>query len=202
VPEEAQARADLLDLAILGSSLRVRLAPPGQSRPAREQALETLDEAESLFGPSCVLCREREAHARALGRAGVAESAARRAAALPPHCAWEHCALGLLAFRAGEFRRAAAEMDRALDLEPDGLWPNFYRGCCAHRLGRYEDAVTAFSVCVALAPRSAWCWCNRGLAHAALGRPDRARHDYARALRLDPGHEQARALLDRLDRGR
>jgi serine/threonine protein kinase/tetratricopeptide (TPR) repeat protein len=182
---ERQVRADLLDLAILGVHLRVRLASRSDTELARRRALEILDEAETLFGPSCVLSRERQAHAQALGLIDVAEAAARQAAALAPHTAWDHCAVGLVHFRAGDYWRAAEEMDHALELEPNSLWPNFYCGSCAYHLGDFEGAATAFSVCVALAPQCAWCYANRGLAFASLGKMGKALRDYDHALRLD-----------------
>jgi serine/threonine protein kinase len=199
---ESQVRTDLLDVAILGVHLRVRLAPPGEVEAARKQALAVLEEAEALFGPSGALCHEREAHARALGWTDVAEAAARQGSALAPRSAWEHCALGLVDFRAGDFRRAAEQLDRALEREPGGLWPNFYRGCCAYHLRQYEEAVAAFSVCVVLAPQSAWCWHNRALAYASLDRRDRAVRDCDRALLLDPTLAEARLLREQLARDR
>jgi serine/threonine protein kinase len=197
-----QVRADLLDLAILWVHLRVRLAMPNELAAARKEALEVLGQAEALFGPSCVLSRERQANAGALGLTDIAEKAFRQSTQQTPSSAWEHCALGLVDFRAGDFRRAAEQMDRALELEPDGLWPNFYRGSCAYHLQQYEDAAAAFSVCVGLAPRSAWCWHNRALAYAALGRLDKARHDCHRASRLDPTLAPARTLLSQLGQER
>jgi serine/threonine protein kinase/tetratricopeptide (TPR) repeat protein len=183
---QGQVRADLLDLAILGAHLRVRLASRDAIAAARQQALAVLDEAEVLLGPSCVLFHERQVQARALGLTGRAETAARQASSLAPCTAWEHCAVGLVHFRAGDYERAAAEMERAVELEPNSLWPNFYRGSCAYHLKNFEEASTAFSICVALAPECAWCYANRGLAHAARGRLDRALRDYDHALRLDP----------------
>jgi serine/threonine protein kinase/tetratricopeptide (TPR) repeat protein len=181
-----QVSRDLLDLAILMVHLRLRLASPGEIPARRREALLILDEAEAEFGPSCGLCRERQAHAESLGLLDVAEAAARQAERLPPQSAWEHLALGQVHFRAGEYQRAAREMAKAVELDPGGLWPNFYRGSCAYQLQQHEDAATAFAVCVALAPRCAWCYLNRGLAHAALDRLDLARHDYDHALGLDP----------------
>jgi serine/threonine protein kinase/Tfp pilus assembly protein PilF len=183
---DRQVRRDLLDLAILMAHLRVRLAGAGEITAARQEALQVLEEAEALFGPSCILCREQQAHAEALGLTAMAEAAARQADRVPPRTGWEHLALGLVHFRAGDYRRAESELNRAVELDPGGLWPNFYRGSCAYHRKQYEDAAISFSVCVALAPRSAWCYLNRGLAGAALGRLDRARRDYGRALRLDP----------------
>jgi tetratricopeptide (TPR) repeat protein len=183
--QEQQVRRDLLDLAILMENLAVRLAAPGNAAGARREALRTLEEAEALFGPSCVLYRERQDHAQALGLKDLADAAARQADQLPPRSAWEHVALGLIHFRAGDYQRAGTEMDKAVELDPSGLWPNYYRGSCAYRQEHYADAVTAFSVCVALSPRSAWCYLNRGLAQAALGRLDAALSDYDHALQLD-----------------
>jgi serine/threonine protein kinase len=182
---EQQTRADLLDLAILWANLRVRAAAPGEADPARREALETLAQAEALFGPSCVLYQERRAHALALGQTEVAEAAARQAEALASRGAWEHYALGRAYLQDGDLRRAADQLDRALGLEPQGLWPNFYKGLCAHRMGRYQEALAAFSACVVLAPQSAACYYNRGLAYEALGCPERAAQDFERARKLD-----------------
>jgi tetratricopeptide (TPR) repeat protein len=179
-------RADLLDLAILGTHLSVRLAPPDEVNARRRHALQILDEAEAILGISCVLFRERNVHARVLGLTKIAETAAEQADTLVPQTAWEYCALGLVYFRAEDYRRAASEFEHALELEPDNLWANFYRGVCACRLGRFEEASTAFSICVALASQCAWCYANRGLAETERGRLDLALRDFSLALRLDP----------------
>jgi serine/threonine protein kinase/tetratricopeptide (TPR) repeat protein len=180
--EGDQVRTDLLDLAVLWTNLRVRLAEKGGENAARREALTILDRAETLFGQSCVLDRERQAHETALGL-----TPARPPAADPPRTAWEHFAVGRALLRAGDLEAAEASFERALALEDRGLWPRFYQGACAYRRGRHEDAVLAFTACAALAPERAWCWYNRGLAYDAAGRADRALADYDRALRLDPG---------------
>jgi serine/threonine protein kinase/Tfp pilus assembly protein PilF len=193
--QEQQVRRDLLDLVILMENLAIRLAPAGEGRRSRQEALRSLEEAEALLGPSCVLCRERQAHAHALGMKDLAETAGRQAANSPPQSAWEHLALGLVHYRAEDYQQASAEMEKAVKSEPDSLWANYYRGSCAYHQSQYEDAETAFSVCVALAPQSAWCYLNRGLAHAALGRVDQALADYDHALHLD--HTLAAAAFAR-----
>jgi serine/threonine protein kinase/tetratricopeptide (TPR) repeat protein len=181
-----QTQADLLDLAILWTDLHVRLAPVGQIPAARQEALNVLDRAEALFGPSPVLVRERQLHAGALGMAELASAMDRRAAELQPRTAWEHYALGRSLLRRGRLDEADHHFLRALDLEPGGLWPNFYRGLCAHRRGRYPEAVIAFSACAILAPDSAGVLFNRAVALGALGANEQALRDYDRALRLDP----------------
>jgi hypothetical protein len=65
VPDREQVRTDLLDLAILWSDLRARHA--GKNEVAvRKEALEVLDEAEAMLGPSGMLDIERRAHQAAL----------------------------------------------------------------------------------------------------------------------------------------
>jgi serine/threonine protein kinase/Flp pilus assembly protein TadD len=187
-----QVRDDLLDLAVLWTDLRVRLAGDGA---ARLNALTVLTEAEEQIGPSRVLCQERQRHAQALGQTREAEEAARRGQELEPRSAWDYYALGRSLLRAGRFTEAAADLRQAVRLRPDGLWPNFYAGVCALRLRQYEDAVTAFTACVVKAPRSARGFANRALAYARLGRADRALADYDRALELEPG--LAPAFLNR-----
>ncbi|HEV3255964.1 MAG TPA: tetratricopeptide repeat protein [Gemmataceae bacterium] len=182
-----QSQTDLLDLAILWTDLRVRLASETDGASVRMEALKVLDQAEALFGPSCVLDQERRAYVEALGLSPDSQAGAGRPiAAAAPRTAWEHYALGRAYLQAGEPKLGAAQLDRALELQPDGLWPNFYKGVCAYRLGQYEDALVAFSAAVALAPGTAACFYNRGRAYAELGHLDRALQDYDHALRLDP----------------
>jgi serine/threonine protein kinase/tetratricopeptide (TPR) repeat protein len=184
---EQQTQTDLLDLAILWTDLRVRLATESEMNAARQEALEVLAQAEELFGPSRVLCHERQVHAAALRLRDLADAAARQGAGLPPHTAWEHYALGRALLQEGNRSLAASYFERAVDLHPQDFWPNFYQGKCAFQDGRYEDAILAFTACVALAPQNAWCSYNRGLAYMELGRADRALRDYTRALELEPG---------------
>jgi serine/threonine protein kinase/Flp pilus assembly protein TadD len=178
--EGEQLRDDMLDLTILWTDLRLRLAGKNEELAVRKEALTVLDQAEALFGRSCVLDRERQAHAAALHL-----SAARLPAAQGPRTGWEHYAVGRACFRAGDLEVASDHFDRALALQPGGLWAHFYKGACAYRRGRHEDAVLAFTACAALAPEQAWCWYNRGLAYQAMGQAERALRDYDRALQLD-----------------
>jgi serine/threonine protein kinase/tetratricopeptide (TPR) repeat protein len=177
---DRDVKADLLELAIVWTDLRVRLAPRQDAAAERRAALRCLDEAAAMFGPSPSLDRTRRAHARALGLALDPP-----AAAPAPSSAWEHYELGRSHLRSGEIAAAALEFRRALQHRPQDFWPNFYQGLCAYRLGEYEDACAAFRTCIALAPTAAECYYNRGLAEEALGRLDDAHADHGRALELD-----------------
>jgi serine/threonine protein kinase/tetratricopeptide (TPR) repeat protein len=198
-PELARSlQSDLLDLAILGSDLRVRSASAGDAAVAREEVLQVLAEAERQFGASPLLEYERRRHAEALGRKDVAEAAARRFAERPPQSAWEYFAMGRALLRAGKLEEAARYLEEAVDRQPNDLWASFYQGVCAFRRGRYPDAVTAFTACVSQVPDTALFRYNRALALTAVGDSDRALRDYDQALRLDPGLGQAalnRAML-------
>ncbi len=184
-------QVDLLDLAILGADLRVRLARGPAMRSAHQEARTILAQAEALLGTGAVLCQEQRRHARALGLPDAPPTGADPV----PRTSWEHCTLGRSQLRTDHLDAAARHLIQARDLDPGGLWPNYYLGLCAFRLGRHQEAVMAFSACAALMPEAAGVLFNRALALAALNCPEQARLDYDRALRLDPG--LAPAVLNR-----
>jgi serine/threonine protein kinase/Tfp pilus assembly protein PilF len=183
---EQRIRVDVLDLAILWTSLRVRLAEAEQIVAARREALRLLDQAESLFGPNAVLYHERAVHAAALQRADLVRDARRGESEHPPRAAWEHYAIGRSLLQADRLADAAGHFEQALAIEPNGLWPNFYEGVCCYRLNRFDSAAMAFTVCTTLAPTMPACFHNRALAFIGLGQGDRAKQDFDRALQLDP----------------
>jgi serine/threonine protein kinase len=188
-------RADLMDVAIIGAAVRVRLAPPGGEADAHQEALRVLDEAHALLGPSAALELERAEHARALG---VEEPP--RLAAPPPRTAWEHVVRGRALMRADRLEPAAEAFARAVELDPANFWGHFHRGRCAYRLDRPADAWTAFTVCAALVPDAPACFYNRGLAAVRLGRYTDARSDFLAALARGADPDVIRTQLTHLDR--
>lgn len=181
---EARIRSDLVDLAVLQTSLQVRLSPAEGLDHARRRALQTLAEAEAACGPSLVLYRARQTYAEALGKTELAAEARRLADGSSRKTAWEHYSLGRFLLASGDLPAAAAELDRACQLAPGDLWSNFYLGTCAYKLGRFDDALGAFQACVALAPNVAECYYNRARVHEALRRFDSSRRDFERAALL------------------
>jgi tetratricopeptide (TPR) repeat protein len=173
-------QTDLMDLVVVWADLRVRFAPAGEVAEARSEALEVLDEAEALLGPSPSLQRDRRAYAVALG---LSDSSL--PSSVEPQSAWEHYDLGRSYLRSGELGRAAEQFQLGIDLRPQDFWLNFYQGLCAYRLGRFDPAVNAFRVCIALAPETTECYYNRALAYQSLGCLDEALADYDRALSLN-----------------
>jgi serine/threonine protein kinase len=172
--DEDQLKTDLLDVAVLWTDLSTRLTEPSQVETERQEAIAVLDEAERLFGPSCVVTRQRQT----LGESGSADDP-------EPRSAWEHYAVGRWLLKQGDFPGASSELDRSVALRPQEFWPWFWRGLCAFKGRHFEPAITSFSVCIALSPESAECYCNRALARAALSQFGEARADYDKALQLD-----------------
>jgi serine/threonine protein kinase/tetratricopeptide (TPR) repeat protein len=197
---EQQLEDDLRDLATIWANLSVILSRSEKAKEAQREALQILAEAETLFGPSVVLCRQQQTLAAALGRKQEAQQAGQRAASLKPRTAWEEGALGRFLLQEGKLDEAAAVLARAVDHEPGAFWPNFYQALCAYRRGRHAEAAVGFQVALALAPlgslRRAQSYYNRGRVREALKDDEGALHDYDRALEADP-----RLALAALNRG-
>ena len=187
---QQQVRTDLLDLAVIWSSLQHRQAGTNAAADHRA-ALDVLAEAEKLFGSNPVLQRERFLHASALKLNREAHAAAEASERQPPETAWEHYALGRSYLLAGDLEHAATYLDRAVDLDPGGFWPNFYQGICAYRRGKYQDAVSAFRAALTASPKVAVAYYNRGLAYSRISNREHALSDYSQALRLNPNLAEA-----------
>jgi len=190
---QQRVRADLLDLAILYTHLRVRRASGNRSAAlqlkVREEALTVLEQAEEICGASAVLYYERQRQAEALGMTETAVAAASGRSQLVPQTAWEYYALGRALLEGQKLEEAASMLEKAVEKDAHGLWPRFYQGICSYRLSKYEDAVLAFTTCDALAQldsERAGCLYNRALAYQGWDRSERALHDYDAALLLDP----------------
>ncbi len=180
---EAEIRTDLLELAVVWASLRVRSAPSAEAEAARREAIGILAEAEAALGPAAAIDRDRRVYA------GQAEPAP--PSSPEPGTAWGHLELGKSYLRTGEIARAAEQFQLGLGHRPQDFWLNFYQGICAHRLGQFDEAINAFRVCIALSPDSAECFFNRALAHGALDRSEPAIDDYTRALDRNPSLDAA-----------
>jgi serine/threonine protein kinase/Flp pilus assembly protein TadD len=176
-------RTDLTDLAIAWAALRVRLSADGRQPAKRREALDLLDQAESLCGSSFALVlAKREYQSPSLSPHSAAELDD-----LPePQSARDHYALGRFLFKNGQLPDAVREFDRAIDVEPDTFWPYFYRSIAAYRLREFERALDSANVCIALVPASAPCFYNRAQCYQALGNSELALRDFNRAIELEP----------------
>jgi serine/threonine protein kinase/tetratricopeptide (TPR) repeat protein len=187
---DERTRTDLIDLVVLWTDLRGRYAPKAEAAEANREALQVLDEAETLLGNSPALDRSRAVCAAALGleTRGLGVRPKTRSA-------WEHLDLGKAYLRSSDPKSALREFQLGVALRPQDFWLNFYEGLCAYRLEHFQEALAAFRVAIALSPESAECFYNRGLAYQDLGQLKLALADYDRALELN--EKLADAALNR-----
>lgn len=182
--EQQEPRTDLLDLAILWTDLRIRLAHGGEATAMRKLSEKTLLEAIRLVGPTPVVYQEIARHLKYAGLLTEAQKYAAMSCDMPPQSAWEHYASGRSLLRSTRFAEAESELRLATSLAPDDYWYQFHAGVVAFRLGKFSDAVAAFGACIALEPQRAECYHHRGLAFEENHQPDRAKADFAQAQRL------------------
>jgi serine/threonine-protein kinase len=179
-------RADLIDNVLLSSSLSVRLATGAQAqRAAREDALATLLDIESMYGPSIAVSLERRQHEKALGREIDAPVKKR------PETAWDYYLLGrtqlLAAQSRAEYVEAGRTLKHAIWLNPKEAVSYFAAGRAAIHAGEYADAKEHFGTCIALATNDRdVCHYNRGLAYFHLQRDQDAMRDFDKAIELNP----------------
>ena len=184
-PSSALA-ADLLDLCLFWATLQERRAAEIGPISVACERIAVLQEAERLVGERLIVCRELERLAKIAGDDRLALAASQKAAKLTPASGWEHYALGRSDLNAGKLEQADVHFRAAVEMNPKDLWPNFYHARTAYELKNYEEAATAFTVCIVLSDGAAEYYYNRGLANEQLGRNEAARHDFDRALDLDP----------------
>lgn len=177
-------RTDLLDLAILWTDLRIRLASDSETNQMRKLGEKTLLEAIRLVGPTPVVYQEIVRHLKDAGLSTEAQKYAALSRDVLPQSAWEHYALGRSLLQSKQLTEAESELRLATSLAPDRYWYQFYAGVVAYRLGKFPDAVAAFGACIALEPQRAECYHHRGLAFSENHQPDRAEADFAQAQRL------------------
>lgn len=180
---ERGIRDDLVDVAVLWTELRTRLAPADEKMSAHRSALATLQQVRDELGDSILVSRATQSHLAALGEAPASSDVPAR----DTLTANESYVVGRFLLQCGRPADAIALLEQAAEREPQGFWPNFYHGVCAYRLHRFADAAQSFRICLALSPDSAACWFNLGVAYIALGQEHwgHALYDLDRALTLN-----------------
>jgi tetratricopeptide (TPR) repeat protein len=183
---------------------------PGDTAAARELglALSRLDEHERAIAQLELLARrgpQEPENWRALGyaylgagRAKDAETALRRAVALPGAGAAAHRDLGFVLAAGGRATEARAEYRRALEIDPReaGAWLNLAnldraRGETERALGEFRSAERADSTLTAALK-------GQALALVELARPEEAGGTYRRLLARAPGDVETRFAAVRL----
>ena len=135
---EQQVQQDLLDLAIFGADLRIRLAAIKDIAVATVEALHLLTQAETLLGPArsfttnAVFTSKLSGKALLPTRTGGARPSARRAPLGNITRLADRCCKPVSSKRLRDISR------RRWRMSPDAFWPSFYQGVCCYRL----DALT------------------------------------------------------------
>lgn len=192
---ERAIQADLLDVALLSSNLSVRLAEGAAALAAREQALTTLGEIESLYGPSLAVALQRQQHERALGK-----PVTRRLGELKARTAWDHYLLGrtlLMTARSNaDCATALKALEIAIDMNPEETVFLFAAGRAALESGDYISADRYFFACIGPSEQNRdVCYYNHGLAVFHAGNHDLALRDFGAAIALN--EQFAAAWLNR-----
>jgi tetratricopeptide (TPR) repeat protein/tRNA A-37 threonylcarbamoyl transferase component Bud32 len=188
-----QLKADCLDLALIGSSLRMRDAQTDDERMA---ALTWLDEAERECGSTPALTWARHQIRKSLGQIeGEPE-------ALNPSNATEFHLLGRAMLQNAKPQEAAPALRQAVDLSPKAILPHFDLGRCALQLDQYEEAIRSFTACLSMTRSDGpnnedVLYYNRGLAWMRRAKEfpssesTLALADFGRALERNPRRSEA-----------
>ena len=106
------------------------------------------------------------------------------------HAACLH-ALGLIAFRRGDFAQAIDQIELSLLEQPDNAEALAHLAAALQNSGRAEDAAEQFEKSLALRPDEPETHRNLGMTLRALGRLDEAAEHHRRALVLRPNYADA-----------
>jgi tetratricopeptide (TPR) repeat protein len=161
---------------------------------AAAEVLEGLTDTDGYRAPSSVYTMLGDCYL-ALGRGYAARDAYFTASEMSPATpdVWTDLAKGCLAI--GDLKRARLSARQALQLDGNNLDAALLFGYALLRQGQSARAVAFLTEAAARHRQSATLVCLLGRAHAAAGDPVRAAECYAEALRLDPGNNLARQLL-------
>jgi hypothetical protein len=128
----------------------------------------------------------------------AARNAWRRAMDLGMHDWYVYYNMTLVALQLGDLPDALRLGDEMARRFPDHWQTWACRGQALLQAGRAADAVVDLERATALAPQQAEIWYALGMARREAGQTEAASAAYGSALRLDPGHADARRELEAL----
>lgn len=92
---------------------------------------------------------------------------------------------GAQALKAGQYREAVQQFNKAIAINPDIYYYHYNRGMAHKNLKEYLNAITDFSECVRL-NNNGNAYMHRGACYAAIGKKQEAKADFATATDLSP----------------
>jgi tetratricopeptide (TPR) repeat protein len=115
---------------------------------------------------------------------------------------------GIIYFKLNEFEKALSDCDTVRKYFPQhptlaylsySLSDHYFKlGIANGRANNPEGAILYFGKAIEAMPNDADVWYNLGYAHFTLNHYDEARKAFINALRVKPGHAQARNMLEQL----
>ncbi len=124
----------------------------------------------------------------------------RQTMTLDPSLAQAYVGVGVILLHQGHAAEAEAEFQTALAHDPRQVDALADLGVLALQRGQYDIAVSYYRKAVGIEPTDASLWVDLATSYAAGGHSDAARTAALNALSFDADADEARALLQRLDR--
>jgi len=123
-----------------------------------------------------------------------------RALEVNPNEAEANYGLGMVFAQNDDTARAFEFLQKALKLRP--VYPEALNnlGILYLRMQRRDEAVASFEQCIRVAPAFDQAYLNLARVYAIEGAPDKARNALLDLLKHHPGHEQAKKMLEKLQR--
>jgi tetratricopeptide (TPR) repeat protein len=133
-----------------------------------------------------------------IGDASEAEKFLSRQTKLDPVAAVFFLDRGTMAMRANRYDEALAEFRKAVDAEPGNPAGYQYWGNLLVMQKRYREALEVYGRGIAKKPDAVELYYNSAVAAYQWNKPPLARRYAEALLRLDPGHQGARLILEKL----
>ena len=100
----------------------------------------------------------------------------------------------------GKIEKAMADFGSAIRIDPKHGSAYVNRALSLADTGEHATAIKDFDKAISLGVDDPEVWAARGGVNEALGRAEAARHDFAKAVAANPGHERALEGLARLQK--
>ena len=105
---------------------------------------------------------------------------------------------GIAYFMMQQESLALSDFDRSYQCDKTNYRALNYRAMVLRRMGYVDNALDCFTLSLELAPEQAEVWFLRAQTLAEIDRLDEALADLGKALELEPGHQEAGTLLEKI----
>jgi tetratricopeptide (TPR) repeat protein len=129
-------------------------------------------------------------------RPAEALAAYTKAIAADPMFSWPYNNIGRVHLGLDDAAQALTWFTKAVEVNPSHLRARSNQGLAAAQLGRYDEALAAYCRVLAMNPTDAHAHASVGWLHLNAGRRTEGLRELQAALRLAPGLDDARRVLD------